>query len=398
MKAFAGSQHEKGVGQMKKRILIVSGFVVDTYSEIEKSYVELSEYIEKNSNNLEVIWLIPDISWKDNRFRYKYNKEKLSEPLFVSKLKEKNIKTIRGNISKYNFIANFFLLKSIIRENNISAVYTHYGHERFYTTLIAKMAHKITIWNEHWPSLTTKFCKLKRVFYVKLVDHFICVSEDIKNTLPINKNRVVVNNAIKSVDYESTIDQKAKLKEKLGIPVDKKVVLMVAGFKEQKRPMLAAEICKGVLQDIQNVCFVFLGDGPLMDAFRKQINGIRGSESIILKGHVQNVSDYYNIADVSMLTSAYEGLPYAMLESLNYSLPVICFDVKGVKDVVIPDYNGYLITDNDVQMFVIKLKHLLKNEFLRKELGENSKRMVKTKFNRDKWLEDMTSILTGIVS
>ncbi len=53
------------VSEAPVRILLVPGFVADTYSEIERSYVELCAQAPEG---VEFVWLVPDISSKYNSF------------------------------------------------------------------------------------------------------------------------------------------------------------------------------------------------------------------------------------------------------------------------------------------------------------------------------------------
>ena len=80
---------------MKKNILIVPGFLSDTYSAIERSFVEFSGWCK---DDLEITWLVPSMGFKESRFESRANRELLSEQIYVAELKKKNIPIIEGNI------------------------------------------------------------------------------------------------------------------------------------------------------------------------------------------------------------------------------------------------------------------------------------------------------------
>ena len=64
------------------------------------------------------------------------------------------------------------------------------------------------------------------------------------------------------------------------------------------------------------------------------------------KGHLENdlILEFYanNHVDIFMLTSAYEGMPYAIMEALSVGIPVLSTDVGGVGEMV-NNENGFLL-------------------------------------------------------
>lgn len=142
-----GNEQPNVTGTMV-RVLLVPGFVVDTYSSIEQSLVELCA---KPDPDIEFLWLVPDISCKYNRFSRPQNRHTLNEPVWVPHLRHNGIPYVVGNISKYNLLANFLLFREISRQNQIDAVYTHFGFERFWAAFLGKLLGKVVIWHEHYP-------------------------------------------------------------------------------------------------------------------------------------------------------------------------------------------------------------------------------------------------------
>ena len=58
---------------------------------------------------------------------------------------------------------------------------------------------------------------------------------------------------------------------------------------------------------------------------------------------------------MSLITSNMEGFSLALLESLAHGVPVISYDIKyGPSELITSDFNGYLITKNDEDAYLIK--------------------------------------------
>ena len=90
--------------KVKKTILFVPGFVVDTYSEIEASFVELCS---KPDNDIRFLWLVASGASRYDRYWKSSNRHALNEPLYVTHIKSAGIPYIVADISKYNVISNF---------------------------------------------------------------------------------------------------------------------------------------------------------------------------------------------------------------------------------------------------------------------------------------------------
>lgn len=379
---------------MKTTILFVPGFVADTYSEIERSYVELCASARRD---VEYLWLVPTISYKHNRFARAASRTELKEPVWVPHLRRHGIPYVVADVSKYNPIANLFLFAGIFRRHRISAVYTHFGYERFWAVFFGKLCRRVTIWNEHWHSLGRRYGLLKRLFYRLFVDEFISVSRFISATLPPGRRVHTLPNAIHVDVAPPDSASTAERRRRLGLPQNGAVVLMVAAFRTEKRHGLALDVCRRVLQTHGDTVFVFLGAGELRDQFREQVDRLGLGQRVVTPGHVDNVNDYYAVADVSILTSYYEPFGYVVLEAMRAALPVVAFDNGGPAEVIRHGETGILVKEADVDQFAVELARLIDDADLRRALGARARRAVQQEYNRDTWIGKLNLILTDIV-
>jgi len=380
----------------KVRILFVAGFVADTYCEIEQSYVELCT---RPGHDIEFLWLVPTITWKHNNFAKPENRTALDEPVFVSHLRKNGIPFIVGNVSKYNIFANLLLFWGIFQKHRVDAVYTHFGYERFWATFLGKLLGRVTIWTEHWHSLGMRYSFAKKIFYRIFVDEFIAVSRFVENTLP-NKSHVhSIPNAIR-VDAEKRLSSKqaSEFRERLGIREVDQVVLMVAQFTPQKRHLLALEVCQIVFRECPDAFFIFLGEGRSRVSFLEKASDIGLGNRIVAPGYVNDVDNYYSIADVSMLTSYNEGFGYAVLEAMRYGLPVVAFETGAPAEVIQNRVTGVLVQDGQVTEFAQEICELIGSKQLRTSIGEMARQAVEQHYNREIWIVDMKLLLRRIIT
>lgn len=86
--------------------------------------------------------------------------------------------------------------------------------------------------------------------------------------------------------------------------------------------------------------------------------------SISFIGFTHDIIKWYEESDILLLPSIREGFPVCVMEASAMGIPVIGYDVPGMKDAVINGVNGYLSTFSDIQQLVNNTKKLLDSEIL----------------------------------
>ncbi len=105
--------------------------------------------------------------------------------------------------------------------------------------------------------------------------------------------------------------------------------------------------------------------------------------------------DVLNILSKSKLyvsAARYEGLPYAIIESLALSIPNVVSDCDGNRDLIKNDFNGYCIKENNVKEFSQRIITLLEDEKLYAEFSKNAKETFVKHHNIHEKINDLESI------
>ncbi|SCX95296.1 glycosyltransferase [Flavobacterium anhuiense] len=151
------------------------------------------------------------------------------------------------------------------------------------------------------------------------------------------------------------------------------------------------------LNKIVDVHLVILGLGHHADHIRQVEDLI---EKLNLKNKVTLLNwttreDVLNIISKSKIylsTARYEGLPYSVIESLALSIPSIVSDCDGNRDLIVNNYNGYCIKENNTVEFSKKINVLLQDEKLYNEFSKNAKETFEKNHNIYKKIKDLESI------
>jgi len=159
-------------------------------------------------------------------------------------------------------------------------------------------------------------------------------------------------------------------------------VVFVGRLDEQKGIDILLEAWREVVNLAEAVPVLELwGDGPLLSELRELCVDLGISDSVILRGYVDDVRDRLGIMDVFVLPSRAEGNSNVILEAMDAGLPIVSTRVGGTPMLVGRDGDHFLCQPNDAGTLTIRLIELIDNPDLRATLGEAMRRRVVRHFN-----------------
>jgi glycosyltransferase involved in cell wall biosynthesis len=150
------------------------------------------------------------------------------------------------------------------------------------------------------------------------MDKIVTVSNAVKNNLETmlpNANIQTIANSYERTRSPAGHKDISQLKKMLNTGTEKTIFLVAGGLINRKDPLWLISFWQKYFHNDDNKQLVFIGDGPLMS---ECLNLTSQSTNISLLGHVDNVGDYYDIADVFLSVSHAEGLPNAVIEALSH--------------------------------------------------------------------------------
>lgn len=164
----------------------------------------------------------------------------------------------------------------------------------------------------------------------------------------------------------------------------------------QKRVHIIAAIAKKLYEMKSNIHFSFVGDvekiiNPGDYPFAAFYGNIKDRNTM---------EEIYRSADVLLLTSAYEGLPIAIMEMMAHGKVVVSTAVDGIPDYIINGENGFLLKNNIDENKIIEegifvLQNLANNKMLLQEVGEKSRQYAEEHFSGKTFCEKYRRVLIG---
>ncbi|MDD5154967.1 MAG: glycosyltransferase family 4 protein [Candidatus Omnitrophica bacterium] len=285
-----------------------------------------------------------------------------------------------------NPVKDFLALVEIfvfIKRKKIDIVHTHSSKAGVLGRLAARFArtriilHTVHGWsfNDCQPALKKNFFICLERLIADFTDKLIVVSRSdmyrgLKLGIGSDKKYTLIRYGI---DEPGSPPGEGNIKEELGISPDDRVVAMVACLKPQKSPQDFIRAASLTVREFPGVKFILAGDGILRRCTEDLLNKLNLKGKVILLGWRRDIPRILSIADVLVLTSLWEGLPIAALEGMSCGKPVIATDTGGIAEVIRDGETGFLVKPRDAKTISERLTALLRDEKLRKAIGQKAK-------------------------
>ena len=268
-------------------------------------------------------------------------------------------------------------------------MHTHETKASFITKLAAWLAGcKYIIYGLHGVTFNDPMSNLKRRFYIALEkytigvsDIIISVSEEVmyhyhKNNIGKTIPYKVVRSGIELSDFftkaQLSEEQKKQVKIGLGLSASAIVITNVGRFSFSKAQRYTIESFAALKKEFPALKLVFVGEGELLEECKQLVEKLNLVSSVVFAGYRENVAEILAITDLFMFTSLREGLPRVTVEASLMKVPIVAFEVEGIREVITHEQSGYIVKQYDVEALTFYARKLLMDINLRQKFTQNS--------------------------
>ena len=272
-------------------------------------------------------------------------------------------------------------IRRIMVQGNYDIVHTHSSVAGVVGRLAAVTAGvPVIIHHVHGWGLQEGMSRWTRMLYLTLerlsarfTDRVVVVSKpDFQKGLAhrISKEDkfTLIYNGIDLEKFQQPVDDQ-QMRSELGLDPDCKLVGMIGRLDEQKNPLDLIRAAARVTTSYSKVQFLIVGDGSLRPECEHLINELNLQEKFFLLGFRNDVVRILPILTITAMSSLWEGLPLAFMESMSAGKPIVANNVDGASDVVIDGETGFLVTPHQPAEMAERILYLLNNEKLCNEMG-----------------------------
>ncbi|WP_044914569.1 glycosyltransferase [Butyrivibrio sp. WCE2006] len=293
----------------------------------------------------------------------------------TNELKDKSIENgveLIAVPSKIESSRGYYLgIWNALKKGKYDIVHVHGNSATMAIELLMALALGIRVRVAHCHSSSCEHFKIHNrllpIFLRLYTKGYACSSLAGKWLFGIHPFEVLVN-GFETKKYLFNLKKRVELRKRLGL-TDKFVIGNVAGFTNTKNHEFLLDVFESVADKDKEAVLFLVGEGPLLNKVLSRIENSAFRERIVYYGVSNNVEDLYNVMDLFVLPSKYEGLGLVFLEAQINGLKCIASD-QVPREVNLNGQTKFLSLTDSLENWINEILSI--NDYDREKMSINS--------------------------
>jgi glycosyltransferase involved in cell wall biosynthesis len=274
-------------------------------------------------------------------------------------------------------------LVQFLKENEIDIVHALDSRMNLTWLIPARLSSARFIWNQHSVFSSSRMLTL----YAGFANKIICITEITHDSLPekLKANSTIIEVPVQAPDeMPDRVRSKSELCSSCGIQPNQPVVGFFGNLTKQKRPEMVIKIAaESAKTEGPDPVFVLFGSDRdnLKAELIKLTQSYGQNERIIFREFVPNPEFWMAGCDIVIAPGVNEAFGRTVIEAMLVSTPIVASDSGGHQKIVKSGKTGYLVPEDDVQMFSRTIKNVLQNKNLAQSISANALTEVSSRYS-----------------
>jgi glycosyltransferase involved in cell wall biosynthesis len=219
------------------------------------------------------------------------------------------------------------------------------------------------------------------------------VTDFLVRDLGIKRNNIVtIPNGIDVKSFSVKSDKNRILKD-LGVIKGAKVVGTVSRLHEPTKGIKILLEAFNIIQGKVDSLLLIVGGGKDEKELKQMAEKLK--LKTLFLGERNDVAEILPTMDVFVLPSLSEGFSVVILEAMACGIPVVATNVGSNREVVLDGKTGFIVEPGNPSKLAEKIKKLLGDKKMRKDLGKAGLKRVKENFSIDKTVDGIENLWKG---
>jgi glycosyltransferase involved in cell wall biosynthesis len=226
-------------------------------------------------------------------------------------------------------------------------------------------------------------------------DEIVVVSTYLKHhliELGINESKIIV--MANAADPEKFMheDKNSEVREQYGIN-GKTVIGFTGGFYPWHGLDLLFKAFKIVSRKYEDTVLFLVGDGPMALPLKGEVENSGLTDKVVFTGTINHnkLPAYISAIDIAVMPHSNEyGSPMKIYEYMAMNKPVIAPRFGPLEDGITHGIEGLLFEPGNSEELVLALERLIRNRFLREEMGRSGREKILSTHN---WQNNAVSVI-----
>lgn len=126
-----------------------------------------------------------------------------------------------------------------------------------------------------------------------------------------------------------------------------------------------------------DIGYYICGEGQCMEALRQRVRELKLEKQVHFLGYRTDVVSLLKKADIFVFPSLREGMPVAVMEAMALACPVVAYDIRGCRELIVNQKGGILLQDKSIEALTQAIQELANDPSERKRFGVFNQEKVK---------------------
>jgi glycosyltransferase involved in cell wall biosynthesis len=289
-------------------------------------------------------------------------------------------------------------LAKIIRSEEIRLVHAHGYKAGWIAGLAARRAKTpLTLVTLHDYILNEGFGRMKHLYFdlterfmPGMVDKIATVSMSLRKRV-VEKGKVegskviVIPAGVRALSSGASASRRIlNVKDLLNLNTAAPLIVTVGHLTTQKGVKYLLTAATHVLREFPNAQFMVIGDGPQRHELEIMAEKFGIHKKVTFTGWRDDARDIMAAADVIVLPSMIEAMPYSLLEAMAAGKPIVSTQTGGIPEALIDRETGFLVPPKKPLAISQAIVYLLQNKDVAVQMGIAGKRRSEEQFDLKK--------------
>lgn len=316
--------------------------------------------------------------------------------LLFKKAQQDHVPVLPVKVSARSFLNPFRLWRLVnqFRKLNPDAVILNLSADVKFAGIAAWLAGVKTIIYRRGSAIPIKNTFLNRFLFRKIITHVIANSVETANTIVVNNQNLFDFNKIKVIYNGIDIDAYGEI---YSGDNSEPVIGNLARLSKQKGQDYLINLANGLKNKGYRFKLLIGGSGELEGELKEKVQKLNLETHVKFVGFVDNIPGFFNSIDLFVFPSIWEGFGFSIIEAKLMQKPVVAFNVSSNPEVIRDHVDGFLVPAFNEDELLSKVELLISDAEKRKNMGQNGRNDVVSRFSKDKMIATVKAYLYEIV-
>ena len=194
------------------------------------------------------------------------------------------------------------------------------------------------------------------------------------------------------------VNDNSFLRKKFGFRRDQIILLFLGRISPEKGIYYFLDLINTLTKSNKSIFGVIVGRDEKKILSKHKKYNFDFDKNFFYFPYTNNPEFFIQSCDIMIIPSEREGFCQAAIEGSACGIPLIGFDVIGLKDSIFNNDTGYLIPYGDKLGLEEITKHLIDNPKLRKKMGTKGINKIKEKFDQSNVVSSFVNQITSAIN